>query len=67
MREAVARYEGTVVRVMGDGILALFGAPVAHEGDALRATYAALAIAGNVRALVAGAFIYCCGRTLPRN
>src|SRR2546428_26967 len=37
MMEAVHRYEGTVNQVMGDGIMALFGAPVAHEGHALRA------------------------------
>src|SRR5262249_22100944 len=34
--------EGTVSRVMGDGILALFGAPLAHEDHAVRACYAAL-------------------------
>jgi len=44
MMEAVHRYEGTVTRVMGDGIMALFGAPVAHEDHALRACYAALAM-----------------------
>ena len=32
MMEAVHRYEGTVNQVMGDGIMALFGAPLAHEG-----------------------------------
>lgn len=42
MIEAVHRYEGTVSRVMGDGILALFGAPLAHEDHAVRACYAAL-------------------------
>ena len=42
MMEAVHRYEGTVNQVMGDGIMALFGAPVAHEDHALRACYAAL-------------------------
>jgi class 3 adenylate cyclase/tetratricopeptide (TPR) repeat protein len=42
MIEAVHHYEGTVNRVMGDGILALFGAPVAHEDHAVRACYAAL-------------------------
>jgi class 3 adenylate cyclase len=40
--EAVHRYEGTVNQVMGDGIMALFGAPLAQEDHALRATYAAL-------------------------
>src|SRR5262252_4703940 len=36
MMEAVHRYEGTVNQVMGDGIMALFGAPVAHEDHAVR-------------------------------
>jgi len=40
--EAVHHYEGTVNQVMGDGIMALFGAPVAHEDHAARACYAAL-------------------------
>jgi class 3 adenylate cyclase/tetratricopeptide (TPR) repeat protein len=42
MMEAVHRYEGTVNQVMGDGIMALFGAPVAHEDHAVRACYASL-------------------------
>jgi class 3 adenylate cyclase/tetratricopeptide (TPR) repeat protein len=42
MMEAVHRYEGTVNQVLGDGIMALFGAPVAHEDHAVRACYAAL-------------------------
>src|SRR5438093_2088523 len=42
MMEAVHRYEGTVNQVMGDGIMALFGAPVAREDHAVRACYAAL-------------------------
>ncbi|HLE42861.1 MAG TPA: zinc ribbon domain-containing protein, partial [Methylomirabilota bacterium] len=37
MMEAVHRYEGTVNQVMGDGIMGLFGAPVAHEDHAVRA------------------------------
>ena len=41
---AVHRYEGTVNQVMGDGIMALFGAPLAHEDHALRACYAGLAM-----------------------
>jgi class 3 adenylate cyclase len=44
MMDAVHRYEGTVNRVLGDGIMALFGAPIAHEDHAVRACYAALAI-----------------------
>jgi class 3 adenylate cyclase/tetratricopeptide (TPR) repeat protein len=42
MIEAVHFYEGTVNQVMGDGIMALFGAPLAHEDHAVRACYAAL-------------------------
>src|SRR5713101_4486271 len=42
MMEAVHHYEGYVVKSMGDGILALFGAPIAHEDHAQRALYAAL-------------------------
>src|SRR4029077_2766948 len=42
MMDAVHRYEGTINQVMGDGIMALFGAPVAHEDHAVRACYAAL-------------------------
>jgi class 3 adenylate cyclase/tetratricopeptide (TPR) repeat protein len=42
MMEAVHRYEGTVNQIMGDGIMALFGAPIAHEDHAVRACYAAL-------------------------
>jgi class 3 adenylate cyclase/tetratricopeptide (TPR) repeat protein len=42
MIEAVHRYDGTVNQVMGDGIMALFGAPIAHEDHAVRACYAAL-------------------------
>jgi class 3 adenylate cyclase/tetratricopeptide (TPR) repeat protein len=42
MMEAVHRYEGTVNQVMGDGIMALFGAPIAQENHAVRACYAAV-------------------------
>jgi class 3 adenylate cyclase len=42
MMEAVHHYEGTVNQVMGDGIMALFGAPLAHEDHPVRACYAAL-------------------------
>src|SRR5215470_8647762 len=44
MMGAVHRFEGTVNQVLGDGIMALFGAPVAHEDHAARACYAALAM-----------------------
>src|SRR5229473_1785391 len=49
MMEAVHRYEGTVNQVMGDGIMALFGAPLAHEDHAVRACYAALRMHETVR------------------
>src|SRR5262245_57797496 len=42
MMNAVHRFEGTVNQVLGDGIMALFGAPLAHEDHAVRACYAAL-------------------------
>jgi class 3 adenylate cyclase len=48
MMAAVHRYEGTVNQVMGDGIMALFGAPIAHEDHAVRACYAALAMQASV-------------------
>ncbi len=44
--EPVYRYEGTVARLMGDAILAFFGAPIAHENDPERACRAALEIVG---------------------
>src|SRR5713226_4626337 len=43
-REEVHRYEGTVTQFLGDGILALFGAPITHEDHAQRAVRAALGI-----------------------
>src|SRR5262245_51438636 len=46
---AVHRYEGTVNQVMGDGIMALFGAPLAHEDHAVRACYAALRMQDAIR------------------
>jgi hypothetical protein len=44
MMEAVHRFEGTVNQVLGDGIMSIFGAPIAHEDHALRTCYAALAL-----------------------
>ncbi len=46
----VYRYEGTVARLMGDGILAFFGAPIAHEDDPQRAVLAALEITAGIEA-----------------
>ena len=53
--DAVHRYEGTVNKVLGDGIMALFGAPIAHEDHAVRAAYAALTLQREMRA-VGGTF-----------
>ena len=50
MMDAVHRIEGTVNQVLGDGIIALFSAPIAHEDHALRACYAALAMQAAMRA-----------------
>jgi class 3 adenylate cyclase len=49
MMAAVHQYEGTVNQVVGDGIMALFGAPIAHEDHAVRACYAALAMQASVQ------------------
>jgi class 3 adenylate cyclase len=49
MMTAVHQYEGTVNQVMGDGIMALFGAPIAHEDHAVRACYTALAMQASVK------------------
>ena len=51
MMEAVHQYEGTVNQVMGDGIMALFGAPLAHEDHAVRACYSALRMQEAIRRL----------------
>ena len=51
MIDAVHRYDGYVVQSTGDGIFALFGAPVAHEDHPQRALYAALRMQEDMRAL----------------
>jgi class 3 adenylate cyclase/tetratricopeptide (TPR) repeat protein len=51
LAEAVALYGGTIDKFMGDAIMALFGAPVAHEDDPVRAVHAALAMHQAVAAL----------------
>ena len=56
MMEAVHRYEGTVNQVMGDGIMALFGAPLAHEDHAVRACYAALRMQDVAKQYAEGVF-----------
>src|SRR5262249_18776873 len=49
MMQAVHHYEGTVNQVMGDGIMALFGVPIAHEDHAGRTCYAALAMQASIK------------------
>jgi class 3 adenylate cyclase/tetratricopeptide (TPR) repeat protein len=49
--DCIERYGGTVARLMGDAVLAFFGAPQAHEDDPERAVRAALAIQEKTRAL----------------
>ncbi len=53
MMDAVRRYEGTVNQIMGDGIMALFGAPLAHEDHAVRACCAALRMQESMREFAA--------------
>ncbi len=49
LAEGVHRFEGTVVQFTGDGVMALFGAPLAHEDHAQRACWAALHLAEELR------------------
>jgi class 3 adenylate cyclase len=51
LTEGVHRFEGTVNQYLGDGIMALFGAPIAHEDHAQRACYAALHLRDELRSL----------------
>ncbi len=53
LAEAVTRFEGTVDKFTGDGIMAVFGAPIAHEDHARRACYAALQMLEEVAAYAA--------------
>ena len=48
--EAVYRYEGTIAQLLGDGVLAFFGAPITHEDEPIRAVRAAMDIQDSVRA-----------------
>jgi class 3 adenylate cyclase/tetratricopeptide (TPR) repeat protein len=52
--DAVARYDGRVTKYLGDGVLAVFGYPVAHEDDARRAVLASLALLDDIDARAAG-------------
>jgi class 3 adenylate cyclase len=63
MNGTIERYGGTIARLMGDGVLAFFGAPVAHEDDPERAVRCGLEMVGSIdrlegaeRLLGAGAF-----------
>src|SRR5215471_9079918 len=56
MMEAVHYYEGTVSQSAGDGIMAIFGAPVTHEDDAVRACYAALRMQERIKRYAADVF-----------
>jgi class 3 adenylate cyclase/tetratricopeptide (TPR) repeat protein len=56
MMEAVHHYEGTVNQAAGDGIMALFGAPLAHEDHAVRACFAALRMQERVKRHAEGVF-----------
>src|SRR5262249_3627791 len=49
LSEGVHRFEGTINQYTGDGIMALFGAPIAHEDHARRASYAALHLRDELR------------------
>jgi class 3 adenylate cyclase/tetratricopeptide (TPR) repeat protein len=51
MTQGIARFEGTVNQYAGDGLMALFGAPIAHEDHAQRACYAALYLQQQLRRL----------------
>ncbi len=60
MMDAVHRYEGTVTHFTGDGLMALFGAPIAHEDSARRAVLAALELQSSLEEYAAEV-----NRTLP--
>jgi class 3 adenylate cyclase len=49
LTDGVHRFEGTVNQYTGDGIMALFGAPIAHEDHAQRACYSALSLRDELR------------------
>jgi len=53
LSDAIHRFEGTINQFTGDGVMALFGAPLAHEDHAQRACHAALAICEQVRGFAA--------------
>src|SRR5262245_37754098 len=53
LADAIHRFEGTINQYTGDGVMALFGAPIAHEDHAQRACHAALAICADMREFAA--------------
>jgi adenylate cyclase len=53
LADAIHRFEGTINQYTGDGVMALFGAPIAHEDHAQRACHAALAACDSVREFAA--------------
>ena len=65
LSEGVHRFEGTVDKFTGDGIMALFGAPIAHEDHARRACYAALHLQRRARRLRGGAAARSTGSASP--
>jgi class 3 adenylate cyclase len=54
LSEGVHRFEGTINQFTGDGIMALFGAPIAHEDHAPRACYTALHLTEELRRYAQG-------------
>ena len=54
LQAIVESYGGTVPQLMGDGFMAIFGVPVAHEDDAERAVRAALDVRDRIRVLNTG-------------
>ena len=61
-RTVIGRYGGTIEKFIGDAVMAVWGAPVAHEDDAERAVRAALELVAAVAALGARAGRPDCGR-----
>ena len=49
LMDEIHRYEGTINQFTGDGVMALFGAPISHEDHAQRASFAALAVQKAIR------------------
>src|SRR5262249_21316421 len=54
LKAIVESFGGTVPQIQGDGFMAIFGVPVAHEDDAERAVRAALGVRDRIRSLNAG-------------